>query len=74
MKMERLHSVCCHLTVILSVMFIVFLVLDQFNPMMNFIDNNISRWLLAGLCLSGALQSVLHWSLSGPGKRGGQEE
>ena len=74
MKMERLHSACCHLTVILSVMFIVFLVLDQFNPMMNFIDNNISRWLLAGLCLSGAFQSVLHWGLSGPGKRGRQED
>ena len=42
-------------------MFVVFLILDQFNPMMNFIDNDISRWLLAALCLSGIAQSVLHW-------------
>ena len=72
--MKKLHALTGHLTVILALMFLVFLVLDQFNPMMNFIDNNISRWLLAGLCLSGVLQSVLHWGLSGPGKRGGQED
>ena len=59
--MSKLHSVFSHLTVILSAMFVVFLVLDQFNPMMNFIDNGISRWLLSGLCLSGITQSVLHW-------------
>ena len=46
-------------------MFIVFLILDQFNPMMNFIDNSISRWLLAALCLSGIGQSVLGWALDG---------
>ena len=59
--MSKLFSVCCHLTVILSIMFAVFLILDQFNPMMNFIDNSISRWLLAVLCLSGILQSVMTW-------------
>ena len=59
--MRALHSVCSHLTVILSIMFIVFLVLDQFNPMMNFIDNPISRALLAALCLSGTAQSLLRW-------------
>ena len=59
--MNKTHALFSHLTVILSLMFAVFLVLDQFNPMMNFIDNGISRWLLAGLCLSGIIQSVLHW-------------
>ena len=61
--MSKLHKIASHLTVILSLMFIVFLVLDQFNPMMNFIDNSISRWLLAGLCVSGCAQSVLSWAL-----------
>jgi len=28
---------------------------------MNFVDNGISRWLLALLCLSGMGQSVLGW-------------
>ena len=50
-----------HLTVIFAMMFLVFLVLDQFNPMMNFIDNAISRWLLAAFCLSGICGCVLGW-------------
>ena len=61
MQMNKAESLLTHLTVILSLMFVVFLILDQFNPMMNFIDNGISRWLLAGLCFSGITQSVLHW-------------
>lgn len=61
--MNKCHALLCHTTVILALMFLVFLVLDQFNPMMNFIDNDISRWLLVALCLSGAGQSVLSWKL-----------
>ena len=61
--MSKLRALFSHLTVILAFMFLVFLVLDQFNPMMNFIDNSISRWLLAGLCVSGCAQSVLSWAL-----------
>lgn len=57
-KGSRLFS---HLTVIFGMIFLVFLVLDQFNPMMNFIDNGVSRWMLAAFCVSGILQSVLHW-------------
>ena len=51
--MSKATALLSHLTVILGMMFLVFLVLDQFNPMMNFIDNHISRWLLAVFCLSG---------------------
>ena len=56
--MSKLYGLFSHLTVILGFMFIVFLVLDQFNPMMNFIDNGISRCLLAALCVCGVIQSV----------------
>ena len=59
--MNKALTLFSHLTVILSLMFAVFLILDQFNPLMNFIDNGISRWLLAALCVSGISQSVLHW-------------
>ena len=59
--MNKLSALVSHLTVILALMFAVFLILDQFNPLMNFIDNPISRWLLAALCLSGIAQSVLYW-------------
>ena len=59
--MTKLLRLMSHLTVILSLMFAVFLILDQFNPLMNFIDNPISRWLLAAFCLSAVTQSVLYW-------------
>ena len=62
--MNKAHALFSHLTVILSLMFIVFLVLDQFNPMMNFIDNSISRWLLAG---SAAGESSLPDNFGDPG-------
>ena len=61
--MSKLCEVFSHLCVILSIMFLTFLILDQFNPMMNFVNNDISRWLLAGLCVSGMGQSILRWKL-----------
>ncbi len=61
--MSKVRAILRHTTVILALMFLVFLVLDQFNPMMNFIDNGISRWLLAALCVSGCVQSILSWAL-----------
>ena len=60
--MSKFKAILSHLTVILGIMFLVFLILDQFNPMMNFVDNGISRWLLAALCLCGIGQSVLSWA------------
>jgi hypothetical protein len=56
--MSKVLTILSHLTVILSLVFAVFLILDQFNPMMNFVDNDISRWLLAALCFSAIMQSV----------------
>ncbi len=58
--MSRLRTVFSHLTVILSLMFGVFLILDQFNPMMDFVDNTVSRCLLGALCVSGTALSVLY--------------
>ena len=59
--MTKLLAILRHITVVLAFMFLVFLVLDQFNPMMNFVDNAVSRWLLAGLCVSGVMQSAVGW-------------
>ncbi len=61
--MTRFRNLLTHAVVILSICFAVFLALDQFNPMMNFVDNDISRWMLAALCLSGIAQGVLGWAL-----------
>ncbi len=62
--MRKTRDILRHITVILSFMFIVFLVLDIFNPMMNFVDNTISRGLLCGLCVSAILQSALSCKLA----------
>ena len=68
--MNKAVGFLSHLTVILSLMFAVFLILDQFNPMMNFIDNDVSRWLLATLCLCAILRSALGWRRSEREKAG----
>ncbi len=59
--MNKARVFSSHLTVILSLVFTVFLILDRFNPLMNFVDNSISRGLLGALCVSGIAQSILHW-------------
>ena len=63
--MNKAQAVFSHLTVILSLMFAVFLVLDQFNPMMNFVDNSISRWLLGAQCAVGIIRSVCSTAWNG---------
>ena len=59
--MSKARTISNHLTAILGMVFLVFLVLDQFNPMMNFIDNAISRRLLAAFCICGISRSILCW-------------
>ena len=59
--MSKITGFLNHLTVIFGLMFLVFLVLDQFNPMMNFVDNPISRWMLAAFCICGISRSILCW-------------
>ena len=58
---KAVHEVLAHLTVILSLMFLVFVILDQFNPLMNFVNNGISTVLLVLLCLCALSQSVWHY-------------
>jgi protein-S-isoprenylcysteine O-methyltransferase Ste14 len=59
--MTKLHALLTHLVTILALMFLVFLVLDQFNPLMDFVDNSISRGLLALLCLGGVAGAICTW-------------
>lgn len=61
--MSKLYDIFSHLCVILSIMFLTFLILDQFNPMMNFVNNHISMWLLALLCVCSMGQSILRWAM-----------
>lgn len=59
--MKRIAQAIPHLVLILSLMFLVFVILDQFNPMMNFVNNSISVVLLGCLSILGIAQSILYW-------------
>ena len=58
--MNKLRGLLSHLTMILALMLMTFLVLDQFNPLMNFTDHPISHVLLAILCISGMALHVMY--------------
>ncbi len=62
--MLKMRNFLSHITMILSLMFPVFLVLDRFNPMMNFVDNGISNVLLGALCLCVITQNLMTWKIS----------
>lgn len=47
-----------HITIILSVMFIVFWVLDIFNPAMEFLSSSLSNTLLLALCVASLTTSI----------------
>ena len=59
--MKKTMQILSHAVTVLSLMFLVFLVLDQFNPMMNFVNNSISMVLLGCLSVLGIVQSILLW-------------
>lgn len=46
---------------ILATMFLIFVVLDTYNPMMEFLNNDISKGLLIALCVSALGSGILLW-------------
>lgn len=57
--MNILRSLLPHIIIILSGIFIVFLILDYYNPTMNFISNPISQILFRTFCILSILSSSL---------------
>lgn len=57
--MNRIKKLLPHLLFILSGIFITFLILDQYNPTMDFVSNPVSLKLLWCFCLLSLLNSVL---------------
>lgn len=53
-----ISSILPHISLILSAVFVTFLILDQFNPMMNFVNNDTSMKLLAALCFVTIINSI----------------
>ncbi len=65
----RVYRLLPHGAIVLSLMFMVFLVLDVYNPLMQFVDSTISRWLLAVLTTVSITNAILLIRLQ---RRGGE--
>jgi len=63
-----------HLNIILGGMFVTFFIIDRFNPAMNFLTSELSRWMILALALAAAAQGVVGAiELHRIKKRGGQD-
>lgn len=47
-----------HIVIVLAAMFITFWILDQLNPVMNFINNSISNALLLVFSISSLVNAI----------------
>ncbi len=56
--MKTLLKILPHVPMIFSVIFIVFLILDQYNPTIKFLSNDISTVFLWILCVTSIMSSV----------------
>ena len=57
--MNIIKNILPHIIIILSGIFIVFLILDNYNPTMNFINNTISMKLFWVFCILSIVNSVM---------------
>ena len=56
--LKKLLRILPHVPMIFSVIFIVFMILDEYNPTMKFVSNDISTVLLWILCVTSIASSV----------------
>jgi uncharacterized membrane protein (DUF485 family) len=57
--MNLIKSLLPHITVILSGIFVVFLILNSYNPTMNFLTNPVSLKLFWVLCILSIVNSII---------------
>lgn len=57
--MKIVKSMLPHILIILAGIFMVFLILDDFNPTMNFISNSVSNKLFWAFCILTIINSII---------------
>lgn len=57
--MKRLIRILPHVTIILSAMFITLWFLDKYNPLMNFLDSDLSNTLLMVFCILSMITAIV---------------
>ena len=54
-----LRKIIPHATIVLCNMYVVFYLIDQVNPAMEFITNNITKFLLLVMCILSTVNAAL---------------
>ena len=58
--MRKIKRLLSHIVFITSAMFIVFLILDRFNPVMAFVNNDISIYILWVFAICAFILAILN--------------
>ena len=58
--MNKLRQLLSHIVFITSAMFVVFLILDRFNPVMAFVNNDISIGILWVFSISAFILAIIN--------------
>ena len=58
--MELIKKLLAHIVFVTSAMFVVFLILEQFNPVMAFINNDISIGILWVFSICAFILAILN--------------
>lgn len=59
MKSRLFWRFLTHATILLAALFLTLLVLDQFNPSMDFISSDVSKWFLLAFALCAFISSII---------------
>ena len=55
---DRIRNMLPHAVILICNMYVVFFLIDRVNPAMNFIDNGLTKGLLALLCAGAAIDAL----------------
>ena len=58
MKRFQLKRIIPHITLVLSIMTLVFFIIDRYNEIMAFMTSEMSKWLFAGLAVCAVTTSI----------------
>ena len=58
MNKQRFWGFLAHTSIIIGMMLVIFFVIDRFNPAMEFLSSNISKWLILLFALCSILNGL----------------
>jgi len=58
MDRQRFWGFLAHASIIIGMMFVIFFVIDRFNPAMEFLSSSISKWLILAFAICSILNGL----------------